>query len=65
MKKNVDVLALSATPIPRTLHMSLAGIRDISIIDTPPKDRLPIQTYVAEETDELIENVAKRELARS
>lgn len=64
LKKNVDVLSLSATPIPRTLHLSLSGIRDISIIDTPPKDRLPIQTYVAEETDELIENVAKRELAR-
>lgn len=65
IKKNVDVLALSATPIPRTLHMSLAGIRDISLITTPPRDRLPIQTYVTDEDDEIIKSVLKRELARS
>ena len=64
IKKNVDVLALSATPIPRTLHMSLAGIRDISLITTPPRDRLPIQTYVIDEDDEIIKSVLKRELAR-
>lgn len=64
IKKNVDVLALSATPIPRTLHMSLAGIRDISLITTPPRDRLPIQTYVTDEDDEIIKSVLKRELAR-
>lgn len=64
LKKNIDVLALSATPIPRTLHMSLAGIRDISVITTPPKDRLPIQTYVAEEDDDVIASVIRRELAR-
>lgn len=64
MKKNIDVLALSATPIPRTLHMSLAGIRDISVITTPPKDRLPIQTYVTEEDDDIVASVIRRELAR-
>lgn len=64
LKKNIDVLALSATPIPRTLHMSLAGIRDISVITTPPKDRLPIQTYVAEEDDDIVASVIRRELAR-
>lgn len=64
LKKNIDVLALSATPIPRTLHMSLAGIRDISVITTPPKDRLPIQTYVTEEDDDVIASVIRRELAR-
>ncbi len=47
MRKNVDVLTLSATPIPRTLHMSLVGLRDMSVIETPPKDRLAIQTVVA------------------
>lgn len=62
--RNIDVLTLSATPIPRTLNMSLSGIRDISIIETPPRDRLPIQTYVAEENDELIKDVLSRELAR-
>lgn len=64
LKKNIDVLALSATPIPRTLHMSLAGIRDISVLTTPPRDRLPIQTYVTSEDDEIISSVIKRELAR-
>ena len=62
--RNIDVLTLSATPIPRTLNMSLSGIRDISIIETPPRDRLPIQTYVSEENDQLIKDVLSRELAR-
>ena len=62
--RNIDVLTLSATPIPRTLNMSLSGIRDISIIETPPRDRLPIQTYLAEESDQLIKDVISRELAR-
>lgn len=64
LKRNIDVLALSATPIPRTLHMSLSGIRDISVITTPPRDRLPIQTYVTGEDDEVAASVLKRELAR-
>ena len=63
-KRNIDVLTLSATPIPRTLNMSLSGIRDISIIETPPKDRLPIQTYVAAESDELIKDISLREINR-
>lgn len=63
-KRNIDVLSLSATPIPRTLNMSLSGIRDISIIETPPRERLPIQTYLAEQSDELIKDVLSRELAR-
>lgn len=64
-KTDVDVLTLSATPIPRTLHMSLSGIRDISVIATPPKDRLPIQTYVSSYSDELLQNVIQRELSRA
>lgn len=63
-KTDIDVLTLSATPIPRTLHMSLSGIRDISVIATPPRDRLPIQTYVSSYSDELLEDVVSRELAR-
>ena len=62
--RNIDVLTLSATPIPRTLNMSLSGLRDISVIETPPKDRLPIQTYLAEESEQLIKDVLSRELAR-
>ncbi|SFG14896.1 transcription-repair coupling factor [Oribacterium sp. WCC10] len=64
LKKNVDVLTLSATPIPRTLHMSLAGIRDMSVLEEPPIDRQPIQTYVMEYNDELIREAISRELAR-
>ena len=64
LKKNIDVLTLSATPIPRTLHMSLSNIRDISVIATPPKDRLPIQTYVTDYSDQLLVDVSKRELSR-
>ncbi len=62
--KNIDVLTMSATPIPRTLNMSLSGIRDISIIETPPMDRLPIQTYITEANDQLFKDVIMRELAR-
>ena len=54
IKDNVDVLTLSATPIPRTLHMSLAGIRDMSVLEEPPVDRLPIQTFVMEHNSEII-----------
>lgn len=62
--RNIDVLTLSATPIPRTLNMSLSGIRDISIIETPPRDRLPIQTYLTEQSDDLLKDVISREIAR-
>lgn len=64
MKKNVDVLTLSATPIPRTLHMALSGIRDISTITTPPRQRLAVETFVAEENPAMIRDVILRELAR-
>ncbi len=64
LKSNVDVLTLSATPIPRTLHMSLTGIRNMSIIAEPPEDRFPVQTYVVEEEDNLIADAIRRELAR-
>ena len=60
----VDVLSLSATPIPRTLHMSLAGIRDLSVIQTPPEERQPIKTYVTAREDSLVREVITRELAR-
>ena len=64
MKKDVDVLSLSATPIPRTLHMSLAGIRDMSVLEEPPVDRTPIQTYVMEYNEEMVREAINRELAR-
>ncbi len=63
-KRNVDCLTMTATPIPRTLHLSLSGIRDISTIQTPPHARLPVQTYVAEETDALVRDAIVREIAR-
>ncbi|MBC9784190.1 transcription-repair coupling factor [Heliobacterium chlorum] len=63
-KENVDVLTLSATPIPRTLHMSMVGLRDMSIIETPPEDRYPVQTYVVEYNPELIREAIRRELNR-
>jgi transcription-repair coupling factor (superfamily II helicase) len=65
MRKNVDVLTMSATPIPRTLHMSLVGLRDMSVIETPPKDRLAIQTTVAPFSETLVERVVEEELARN
>ena len=65
MKVNVDVLTLTATPIPRTLHMSLIGIRDMSVLEEPPMDRVPIQTYVMEYNDELVREAINRELARN
>ena len=65
MKADVDVLVLTATPIPRTLHMSLSGIRDLSILEEPPFDRVPIQTYVMEYNDELVREAIMREVSRS
>ncbi len=64
LKTNVDAITLTATPIPRTLHMSLSGIRSISTINTPPKRRLPVQTYVTEESDVLIKDAITREVNR-
>lgn len=64
LKTNVDVLTLTATPIPRTLHMSLIGIRDMSVLEEPPMDRVPIQTYVMEYNEEMVREAISRELAR-
>ncbi|MBF1733461.1 MAG: transcription-repair coupling factor, partial [Veillonella dispar] len=61
---NIDVLTLSATPIPRTLHMSLVGVREMSVINTPPEERLPVQTYVVEYDMNIVADAIKRELAR-
>lgn len=64
LKENVDVLTLTATPIPRTLHMSLIGIRDMSVLEEAPEDRLPIQTFVCEYNEELVREAISRELSR-
>lgn len=64
LKENIDVLTLTATPIPRTLHMSLIGIRDMSVLEEPPIDRMPIQTFVMEYNDEMVREAINRELAR-
>ncbi|MFI3201372.1 MAG: transcription-repair coupling factor [Eubacteriales bacterium] len=65
LKENVDVLTLTATPIPRTLHMSLIGIRDMSVLEEAPNERLPVQTYVMEYNDEMIREAIVRELSRN
>ncbi len=65
LKENIDVLTLSATPIPRTLHMSMIGVRDMSLIEEPPGDRMPIQTYAVEHHDGIVKDAIERELSRS
>ncbi len=65
MKQDVDVLTLTATPIPRTLHMSLIGIRDMSVLEEAPNDRMPVQTYVMEYDEEMVREAMERELARN
>ncbi len=64
MKANIDVLTLTATPIPRTLHMSMLGVRDLSVIETPPENRFPVQTYVVEYNASLVREAIERELSR-
>ncbi|SDG16849.1 transcription-repair coupling factor [Fontibacillus panacisegetis] len=64
LKTNVDVLTLTATPIPRTLHMSMLGVRDLSVIETPPENRFPVQTYVVEHSQALVREAVEREMAR-
>lgn len=64
MKQNIDVLTLSATPIPRTLHMSMVGIRDMSLLQSPPEERYPVQTYVVEYSDGLVRDAILREISR-
>lgn len=65
LKTNVDVLTLTATPIPRTLHMSMLGVRDLSVIETPPENRFPVQTYVVEYSNALVREAIEREMARN
>ncbi|WRP06693.1 transcription-repair coupling factor [Rossellomorea aquimaris] len=65
LKTNIDVLTLTATPIPRTLHMSMLGVRDLSVIETPPENRFPVQTYVMEYNGALIKEAIEREMARN
>lgn len=64
LKKDVDILTMTATPIPRTLHMALLGVRDLSVINTPPEGRFPVQTYVMEYSDQLVVSAVRRELDR-
>ncbi len=64
LKHNVDVLTLTATPIPRTLHMSMLGVRILSVIETPPENRFPVQTYVLEQNMSFIKEALERELSR-
>jgi transcription-repair coupling factor (superfamily II helicase) len=64
LRANLDVLSLSATPIPRTMHMALTGLRDMSVVQTPPEDRQPIKTYVTADDDDLVREVIERELGR-
>lgn len=64
LKKNIDVLSMTATPIPRTLHMSMINIRDMSVLETPPENRYPVQTFVLEHNESVIADAMKRELAR-
>ena len=64
LKKSVDVLTLSATPIPRTLHMSMVGVRDMSLLETPPEERIPVQTYVMDYNESLVRDAILREIAR-
>ena len=64
LKNNVDVLTMTATPIPRTLHMSIVGIRDMSVIYDPPQNRKPIQTYVLEYDEEVIKEAILKEMER-
>lgn len=64
MRLSVDVLAMTATPIPRTMHLSLVGVRDLSVIETPPENRYPVQTFVAEYSDHLVREAIQRELSR-
>lgn len=64
MRENIDVLTLSATPIPRTLHMSLSGVRDMSVLEEPPKGRLPVQTYVMRYSEPIVKDAVERELQR-
>ncbi len=64
IKKNLDVLTLSATPIPRTLHMSMVGVRDMSLLETPPEERYPVQTHVADYSDSLVRDAVMREMQR-
>ena len=65
LKENIDVLTMTATPIPRTLHMSIVGVRDMSVIYEPPQNRKPVQTYVLEYDDEVIKEAITRELERN